>query len=244
MKIALTTAVLGSVLAPAFSLSYLESLGGSTGVISAPSGAANGSSYLDALKSPASSSITGSGMASYLDALPKNAVPSTGAAVPPPPAPAAPAAAAPVAAAPAESSAPVAAGGNYLEALNSASTSGSPTGSGIQTYLSSIPVSVSSPSGAGIQTYTNNLPVTNTVAGTGSGMESYTTKLSGGSAAASKKGFAPFSSSTGGFSGGAVSGTNIGFTLEADDLSALVEQLRGNGGTIRLSGSIDQVSFS
>ena len=73
MKIALSTAVLAGLVAPAFSLSYLESL---NPVSVSPSGGsvANGASYLNALKT--SSAPSGAGMTSYLDALPKNSAPS------------------------------------------------------------------------------------------------------------------------------------------------------------------------
>ena len=59
------------------------------------------------------------------------------------------------------------------------------------------------------------------------------------------KGFSPFGGAkpaAASFSGN-VGGTEIGFTLEASDLSELVKGMSG-GGTIRLSGSIDSVSFN
>jgi hypothetical protein len=257
MKIALTVAVLGSVLAPAFSLSYLEGLNKANPVISQPSGS-NGASYLDACASPGSTAPSGGGLVSYLDALPKNTVANMGgsgittyldtvgggssvAPVAAAPVVAAPAPSIPAPVAPAASSGPVAAGGNYLEALASADTAGSPTGGGIIGYLDALPRAAAALAGAGIRTHTDLLPVTNTAAGTGVGAMTYTDSLSGGRAT-SKKAFSPFGSSPSFV--GTTGASEIGFTLEASDLSALVAQLQGNGGTIRLTGSIENVAFN
>jgi len=255
MKIALSTAFMAVLVAPVFSLSYLESLNKANPVTRNAGAFSNGASYLDALTSPASKAPTGAGMTSYLDALPKNAAPSVGrgaglmsytdslnkpaAAAPAPAAPAAPAAVS-SSSAPA---APVAAGGSYLETLARAS-SAAPTGSGLRGYLDVLPRAAPATAGAGIKTYTDFLPVTNTVAGTGAGMNTYTDNLSGGKRV-SNKSYSPFGAApkTPSFVG-TVSGTQIGFTLEASDLSSLVEQLRGSGGTIRLTGSIENISFA
>mmetsp|Transcript_58461 Transcript_58461/g.163802 ORF Transcript_58461/g.163802 Transcript_58461/m.163802 type:complete len:255 (-) Transcript_58461:161-925(-) len=252
MKIAFSTAVLASLVAPAFSLSYLESLN-PVGVAPKGGSVANGASYLAALS--VSSAPTGAGMTSYLDALPKNSVPSmagsgmasyvdalgAGKA----PAAYAPAPAAPAAPAKVESSAPsgpAASGGNYLQAISGASSSGAPTGAGMFGYLDALPRTSSAMGGAGIKSFTDALPVTNTVAGTGSGMNTYTDNLSGGKYTTSKS-YSPFGSKPMAPSFvGSVGGSEIGFTLEASDLSSLVAQLRGSGGTIRLSGSITGIS--
>lgn len=262
MKIVLSAVVLGSVLAPAFSLSYLESLGGSAPAVSTP--AASGASYLTTLNSPSASAPTGSGMASYLDALPQQPQTSGGgglasytdnlgggaAAAPVAAAPAPVAAApAPVAAAPASSGAvssgPTTAG--YLDAIHASASSGAPTGAGMVSYLDTVPRTATAMGGAGIQSYTAGLPVTNTATGTGSGLTSYTDNLSGGRATSGKSysmsGNTYNTPSAPSFAG-SVGGTSIDFTLEASDLSALIAQLQGNGGTIRLTGSIDAVSFN
>jgi len=254
MKIALSTAFLAALVAPVFSLSYLESLNKANPVTRSGGGFANGASYLDALTSPVSKAPTGAGMTSYLDALPKNAAPSTGRGAglmsytdslngnkPAAPAPAAPAA--PAASSSSAPAAPVAAGGSYLETLARAS-SAAPTGSGLRGYLDVLPRAPPAIGGAGLKTFTDNLPVTNTVAGTGAGMNTYTDNLSGGKRVSGKS-YSPFGAApkTPSFVG-TVSGTQIGFTLEASDLSSLVEQLRGSGGTIRLTGSIENISFA
>jgi hypothetical protein len=256
MKIALSTAFLAVLVAPVCSLSYLESLNKANPVTRTAGAFSNGASYLDALTSPVSKAPTGAGMTSYLDALPKNAAPSTGRgaglmsytdslnakkAAAAAPAPAAPAA--PVASSSSAPAAPVAAGGSYLETL-ARSSSGAPTGSGLRGYLDVLPRAAPATGGAGIKTYTDNLPVTNTVAGTGAGMNTYTDNLSGGKRVSAKS-YSPFGAApkTPSFVG-TVSGTQIGFTLEASDLSSLVEQLRGSGGTIRLTGSIENISFA
>jgi len=253
MKIALSTAFMAALVAPAFSLSYLESLNKASTVTRTGNAFANGASYLDAISAPVSTAPTGAGMTSYLDALPKNAPPSmvSGAglmsytdalsagkpveSVAAPVAPAAPATSS-------ESAAPVAAGASYLDTLGGGSST-APTGSGMRGYLDVLPRAPPAIGGAGIKTYTDNLPVTNTVAGTGSGMNTYTDNLSGGKAVTGKS-FTPFAASpkTPSFVG-SVGGSQIGFTLEASDLSSLVEQLRGSGGTIRLTGSIENISF-
>jgi hypothetical protein len=262
MKIALSTAVLAMLVAPAFSLSYLESLTGNPVSVAPTGGAfANGASYLEAIRSPVSTSPTGAGMASYLDALPKGASPSMSGpglasytnalsgnshVVSSAPKPVAPSAPAPVAAASSSSapSAPVAAGGNYLDAVASVASAGAPTGAGLVGYLDALPLGSAAIGGAGIKTYTDALPITNTVAGTGSGMNTYTDNLSGGKTTSTKS-TSPFGSKPMAPSFvGSVGGSQIGFTLEASDLSGLVEQLRGSGGTIRLSGSIDSISFA
>jgi hypothetical protein len=79
--------------------------------------------------------------------------------------------------------------------------------------------------------YLDSVP-TNAVVGYGSGMNSYTENLDGGSAAAS-----PFGSTAG-------SGSKISFTLEAESLAELIGQLQGKGGTIILTGSLDSISFN
>jgi hypothetical protein len=242
--------------------SYLENLGGSSSVApSAPSGAAgSSSSYLDALAGP-STSMSGAGMTSYLDALPKSA-PSSGpglhsyaaslnqaAASSSAPVAAAPAAAAtssaPAAAAPAtpyipaESSGPVAAGANYLAALASSTTSGSPTGGGLVGYLDALTRIASPLAGAGIRTHTDLLPVTNTFAGTGAGTMTYTDALGGGRVTSGKS-FAPLGASKGSpapaFAMGSTTGKfDFSFVVDAE----LMEKLKNAGGRrVKLTGKV------
>lgn len=230
MKIAVSTAVLASLVAPAFSLSYLEGLTGTAPTSGSPAGAGM-ASYLDALPSNGTPAPNGAGLSSYADALGGGAVAA--------PVSAAPAAPAPVASAPSVS---VAAGGNYLEAITAAVTNGAPSGSGLVGYLDALP-QAAAVSGAGIQAYKDALPVTNTVVGSGSGMDTYTDVLSGGKSAGIGKSFSPFGA--GAPKGAAFVGGSAGamtFTLEAADVNSLVEQLQGSSGSIRLTGTIDSVS--
>jgi hypothetical protein len=240
MKIVL----LATFVAPAVSFGYLDSLSKANPVsYSAPSaGPSNGASYLDALASAGTRSApTGAGIGSYLDNLGGGAAPA--AAYTPAPAAYTPAAAAPVEYTPVSAFAPVAAGGNYLASLNTglAVTAGGP---GVTTYLDTIPRNAPVSGGAGIPTYKDALPTTNTLTGTGTGMNTYTDNLSGGSVP--KTGYSPFGGSKAAFSpsfSGSAGGQEVGFTLEASDLSRLVQGMQGSG-TIRLVGSIDRVSFS
>ncbi|KAG7356123.1 hypothetical protein IV203_000809 [Nitzschia inconspicua] len=254
MKLVLSSAVLASVLAPAFSFSYLDSLSPNPVSYSRGGSPSNGSSYLDALNSPVSRAPSGGGMKSYLDTVatnPSSSGPGLGSYTDSMSAAAAPGAVAePVAAAPAapvvESSAPVvaASGASYLDTLSTGRNAIS--GPGLLSYLDTVPRNAPVRGGAGIESYTSALPVTNTVYGTGTGLNSYTDNLSGGSKPS--KSFSPYGKGTPkaafkpSFSGSA-GGQDIGFTLEASDLSELVKAMSG-GGTIRLSGSIDSVSFN
>ena len=223
MKIVLSAAVLA---APAFAFSYLDNLGGN--VASAPSGRGI-SSYLDTVAT--NPSVSGPGIGSYTDSV----GPSAAAPVAAAPAPAAPVAAA------SSSSGTAANSASYLSALNTGSAALG--GAGISTYLDSVPTNVATTGGAGIQSYLNSVKTNAPTAG-GAGIASYTNSL-GGDSTPSGKSFSPFGGAkpaTASFSG-SVGGTDIGFTLEASDLSELVQGMSG-GGTIRLSGSITGVSFN
>jgi len=75
-------------------------------------------------------------------------------------------------------------------------------------------------------------------------MNTYTDNLSGGRKASGN--YSPFGGSKPAFTpsfAGSAGGQEIGFTLEASDLSELVQSMSG-GGTIRLSGSIDKIAFN
>jgi hypothetical protein len=128
-----------------------------------------------------------------------------------------------------------------MDSLSGAGSAGAPRGAGMASYLDTLPRGTAVSGGAGIPTYKDTLPVTNTVAGSGAGMSTYTDNLSGGRSHVSKS-FTPFGSSPKHPS--FVGGTQIGFTLEAEDLTSLVEQLRKSGGTIKLYGSIDSISIN
>ncbi|KAL3917970.1 MAG: hypothetical protein SGILL_004463 [Bacillariaceae sp.] len=234
MKIFLSSAILAAVAAPVSSFSYLENLGGN--VASAPSGRGIGS-YLDTVAT--NPSVSGPGIGAYTD----NVGGSSAAAAPAAAAPA-PVAPAPVAAAPASvgsDSSPAGSSSSYLSHLNTGSAALG--GAGIETYLASVKTNAASSGGAGIQSYLSTVK-TNAPSSGGAGIPSYTNNLGGGSTPSGKN-FSPFGGAkpaAASFSG-SVGGTDIGFTLEASDLSELVQGMSG-GGTIRLSGSITGVSFN
>jgi hypothetical protein len=244
MKLVVSIAVLANVVAPACSFGYLDSLGPNPVSYSSGGSPNNGASYLDALNSPVSNAPSGTGMKSYLDSVatihPSGSA--TGAYSDNMNYASQAAVAEPVVVAIAESTAPAAAAssGSYLEALSSGNVA--IRGPGITSYLDTVPRNAPAVGGAGIGSYTAALPVTNVVYGTGSGLNSYTDNLGGGSK--TSKSYSPFggSKAVSSFSGSA-RGQSIGFTLEASDLSELVRSMSG-GGTIRLSGSIDSVSFN
>jgi len=190
MNIVLSTTVLASVLAPAFSFSYLDSLGGAA------------------------------------------------------PAVAAPAAAAPAAAAPAAPAAPYESGfaevkttaGNYHDSLNV----GTPiSGPGMMTHAETLNTGVSTLSGAGMQTYASALLPSNIISG-GAGIQTHTDSLSPSSFNGAS--FSPFGASAS-FSTGSSSSGGVSFTLQTGDISGLVNNL-GPGGTLRLTGSIDDISYN
>jgi len=262
MKIALSAAIFGIALAPAASLSYLDSLSKSNPVQARPSSgsSSHGASYLDALSRPAQSAPSGGGLSSYLDAISKpsdssskgsgmssyldnvgkssaassNSSPSTSSSA---------ASSSSSSSWSLDSSTPVATtSGNYLEAINKARASGAPTGAGLTTYLDVLPRASATRGGPGIQSYTSTLRVASTASGPG--FLTYTDALSGGSSSPIKSSSSQPSSTFSGKYSGSSSGSQVGFTLEAENLSELVSQLRGSGGSIRLSGTVESVSYN
>lgn len=213
------------------SASYLDNLGG--GAASAPTGASAGSSYLDALSS-GTTSVSGPGMTSYLDALHSNDSSrfsgagltsyasslnqAAAAAAPKPAAPAAPVAAS---ASPAGPSAPTS--GAYLAALSTGVAIGGP---GLTSYLDALPRAATLAGGAGISTYVSNIVSSNVVSGPG--LTSYTDALGGRSTFT--KSFSPFSGATSkpaaSFTIGSVTG-KFDFSLHAD--AAMIEKLKAAG---------------
>jgi len=150
--------------------------------------------------------------------------------------------AAPVAAAPYVSSfaAPDAgeapSAGNYLTSLNSGEGFSGP---GLITHVESLNTGQSSMSGAGIRSYAEALPAVNALSG-GSGFNTHVDSLSPSDFSSSS--FSPYGASTASFSGSA-SADGVSFTLETGDISGLVQDL-GQGGTLRLTGTIDNVSYN
>lgn len=252
MKFTLSSVVLAGVLSSAFSFSYLESLSKK-----APAPVqSNGVSYLDALsKSSQSGAPRGTGLTSYLDALPKNpasAVRGSGmtsytdalnSAKPTASTPASPVTPPSQPAAPssfklAESAQVVSSGGNYLEAL-AKSTKPIPGGAGLTSYLDALPRSASATrGGAGIRSYVDNLKSVSVTGG--AGLRSYTDVLNGGSASSSSSSYAPAYSSLSSSS----METGAGFTIEAENLAALLSQIKGSSGTLNFSGDLKSLSLN
>ena len=262
MKFTLSVVTLACALAPAVSFSYLETIGQGpikSAMPSAPA-PASGASYLDALTSARAAPVqnnAGSGLGSYLDALPKSPAPTgsgmtsfassigSSSSV----APAAPAA--PVTpAAPAEpvvssfaststASAPTTAG--YLSALGGAASRTG--GSGMRGYLDAIPSAPAARGGAGIPTYTDALASNSAVQG-GAGIRSHADALSpysnvggqnfGPSGTEYNMPAAPVAQSS--------SATGSSFTMSAEGLGSVVQNMGNNGGRINFSGTIDHMS--
>ncbi len=207
MKFVLSSTVLASVVAPAVSFSYLDSLGG--GVGAAAPAAANGASYLDAL--------------------------------------AAPAPAAPVAAAPAAASAPyqssfgevelAATSSGYLDSMNIGEEISGP---GMMAYKDALAPSSALSGGAGIESYKDALAPTSALAG-GAGITTHVGNLSPSNF--NGMSFSPFGEAAAVSFSGATSADGVAFTLETGDISGLVDNL-GPGGTLRLTGTIDNVSYN
>eukprot|EP00536_Pseudo-nitzschia_multiseries_P015784 jgi/Psemu1/312451/fgenesh1_kg.954_\ len=198
MKIVLSSVVLASVLAPAFSFSYLDTLGG---------GAAPVAYSEPAAPEPAFEPPVAAAPAPYV------------------PAPAA----------------EVAPAGNYFDSLN---TSEHVRGPGLHTHVDSLNTGATAIGGAGLQSFTACIPPTSAVSG-GPGLTTYTDALSPSNGATAS--YNPFGSSTAAPSfepfAGVASGDGVSFTLETGDISGLVQDLQA-GGTLRLSGSIDSISYN
>jgi len=234
MNIVLSSTVLASVLSPAFSFSYLESLGGANPVAAAPPAAAapsNGASYLDALSGPAPTDNTDYNP--YDNWTEEQAAP-------------APAAPAPAAAAPAASYqsgfsdvgeiATTSAG--YLESVH---TGEGIHGPGLLTHVDTLNVGQSLIGGAGIHTYAENLPVANAFVG-GAGLNTYCDDLSPSFDTGAS--YSPFGSSASPATfSGQTSADGVSFTLETGNISGLVQDLSA-GGSLRLTGSIDSISYN
>lgn len=209
MKFVLSSTILASVMAPAVSFSYLDTLGGANPVAAPPAAAApsNGSSYLDSMAAPA------------------------------------PAAPAPAAAAPSD---PYVSGfadvelsatsAGYLDSMNLGEEIGGP---GMMTHVDTLNTGSGRVGGAGIQSYAGAISATSSLSG-GAGIQSYAGTLSPSSFDGTS--FSPYGEPSASFSG-ATSTDGVSFTLETGDISGLVDGL-GPGGTLRLTGSIDNVSYN
>jgi len=226
--------------------SYLDNLGGNTATAAAPppadlqtSSAASSASYLDYIENDATS-VSGPGMANYLDALPQNSV-SAGPGLSSyasslnhaaSEAMAPEVVASPVADAvipPKSDEVTLSAVTNpnaYLEALAIGATT---SGAGIATYLDTLPqTSTLSGGGSGISTYASNLVSSNVI--NGGGVPTYTDSI-GGRISSFTNSFAPFVSAAStvresNFAIGSVNG-RFDLTLEADE--GIIAQLQATG---------------
>lgn len=231
--------------------SYLDNLGGVNTIPAAappPSdlqtvSAASSASYLDHIGNGVTS-VSGPGMANYLDALPQNSV-SAGpglssyasslnhaASVTMAPEIVAAVHATPLVAdsviAPNFDEVTMSTASNpssYLEAL---ATGASTNGAGIATYLDTLPQTSTLSGGSGISTYASNLVSSNVI--NGGGVPSYTDSIGGGISSFTNS-FSPFLSaaSTGSESNFAIGSVNGRFdlTLEADE--EIIAQLQAAG---------------
>uniref|UniRef100_A0A7S0TEI1 Uncharacterized protein n=1 Tax=Pseudo-nitzschia delicatissima TaxID=44447 RepID=A0A7S0TEI1_9STRA len=200
MKFVFSTTILASVVAPAVSFSYLDSLGGSA---PAPS---NGASYADAIAAPA------------------------------PVAPAAPAAPAAIYESSFGDVELAATSAGYLDSMNIGEEVSGP---GMLAYKDSLAAASALSGGSGMMAYKDALPVVNSLQG-GSGLNTHVDTLSPSSFDGMS--YSPFGESAVSFSGSS-SSDGVSFTLETGDISGLVDGL-GPGGTLRLTGSIDNISYN
>lgn len=193
MKFVLSTAVLASVVAPAVSFSYLDTLGGGASV-AAPA----------AFEAPAA--------------------PEPVAAAPYVPAPAA----------------DVPAGGNYFDCLSTGATA--IRGPGLTTHTDTLNTGMAAlAGGAGINSFASAIAPTSAIPG-GAGLPTYAESLSPNTGASTS--FNPFGSSVTASFSGSSSADGVAFTLETGDISGLAQGLSASGGTLRLSGTIDNISYN
>lgn len=195
MKFVLSTAVLASVVAPAVSFSYLDTLGGGASVAAA---------------APA--------------AFEAPAAPEPVAAAPYVPAPAA----------------DVPTGGSYFDNLSSGATA--IDGPGLLTHTDCLNTGAAALAGGpGINSFASAIAPTSAIPG-GAGLPTYAESLSPNTGASAS--FNPFgSSATASFSGSS-SADGVAFTLETGDISGLAQGLSASGGTLRLTGTIDNISYN
>eukprot|EP00531_Pseudo-nitzschia_arenysensis_P013695 CAMPEP_0116131338 /NCGR_PEP_ID=MMETSP0329-20121206/8952_1 /TAXON_ID=697910 /ORGANISM="Pseudo-nitzschia arenysensis, Strain B593" /LENGTH=200 /DNA_ID=CAMNT_0003625761 /DNA_START=28 /DNA_END=630 /DNA_ORIENTATION=+ len=200
MKFVLSSTVLASVVAPAVSFSYLDSLGGNVGAAAPP--AANGASF---------------------------------------PAPAAPVEAAPAPAAPYQSGfgevelASTSSG--YLDSMNIGEEVSGP---GLLAFKDSLQAASALPGGAGLNAYKDTLAADSALPG-GAGINTHVSTLSPSNFDGMS--FSPYGEAAAVSFAGSTSSDGVSFTLETGDISGLVDGL-GPGGTLRLTGSIDNISYN
>lgn len=211
MNIVLSSTVLASVLAPAFSFSYLDNLGPAN---------------------PAPANID----YNPFDNWTEQAAPAAPEPVAAAPAPAAPAATYQSGFAVVGEVATTSAG--YLESVH---TSEGIDGPGLMTHVDTLNTGTSLLGGAGLHTYAENLPAASAYEG-GAGIHTYCDDLS--PTVTNGASYSPFGSSASPATfSGETSADGVSFTLETGDISGLAQNLNA-GGTLRLTGSIDSISYN
>jgi len=200
MKFLLSATVLASVMAPAFSFSYLDQLGG--GAAAAP--AAFSPPAAAAPVAPAIEPFAGVPAASDWELTPLGQIDTDAT--------------------------------NYKDSLNTGLAEIS--GSGVMTHVDLLNTGTALAGGAGIQTHVSALPPSSAVAG-GSGINTYCDALSPeGEGLSNYSGFGSSSVSSG---SAAASTDGVSFSLETGDISGFN---LSDGGTLRLTGTIENISIN
>merc|ERR1711935_263169 len=198
MNIILSSTVLASVLAPAASFSYLDTLAG------APVAAAPAASYAAAPAPVAAAPAAPA--AAYVSGFPEVELATTSS--------------------------------GYLDSMNVGEEI---SGAGVMTHADALNTGASGLSGgAGIQSYAAVLPAINALDG-GAGINTYASSLSPSDFSGSS--YSAFGESATASFSGSTSADGVSFTLETGDISGLVNGV-GPGGTLRLTGSIDNISYN
>merc|ERR1719436_764884 len=111
------------------------------------------------------------------------------------------------------------------------------------THVDTLNTGSSAIGGAGIISYAGGLPVTSAY-GDGPGIMTHVDTLGGGSSGAGPaSSYAPSSYTPTGASAASISADGVAFTLETGDISGLVQDMSA-GGSLRLTGSIDSISYN
>ena len=125
----------------------------------------------------------------------------------------------------------------YLDSMNVGEEI---SGAGIATHVDGLNTGFALQGGAGINTYAANLPGVNALQG-GGGINTHVDTLSPSDFDGAS--FSPFGASAPASFSGSTSADGVSFTLETGDISGLVDGL-GPGQRLRLSGSIDNISYN
>mmetsp|Transcript_6209 Transcript_6209/g.12832 ORF Transcript_6209/g.12832 Transcript_6209/m.12832 type:complete len:196 (+) Transcript_6209:24-611(+) len=195
MKFVFSTTILASVVAPAVSFSYLDTLAGS-----APAPAA----YAPAPAAPAAPVPAAPAAATYESGFGDVELSSTSS--------------------------------GYLDSMNIGEQVSGP---GLLAFKDSL-ASANPISGPGMLAFKDSIAATSTISG-GSGLNTHVDTLSPSNF--DGKSYSPFGESAAVSFSGSSASDGVSFTLETGDISGLVDGLSA-GGTLRLSGSIDNISYN